>query len=216
MIVLMNSRIILFDLDHTLFNTPLFKSIIDEQMQIVLGLSGDEFVEFQQQYLNKLEYAHDFDPSEYAAFLAAGDEVREKQLSDVIFNNEQLYRESVFPNAREVLESLAQGYELGIFSQGAVEFQKTKLHHSGLVEYFNPDHIYIAAHKTTDEFLKIIPDDCIIIDDDPNVIAKLVGMKKCLPIWLNRYERDLDLKVDSIAKLSDLRNKLEELNSRTK
>lgn len=71
----------------------------------------------------------------------------------------------------------------------------------GIIDFFEPDLIFVSDNKTSESFLKTLPEKSIIIEDRIGVIEKLSDFK---PIWLNRNSNENDPKIPTIHSLSEL------------
>src|SRR3989344_1087272 len=64
-----------------------------------------------------------------------------------VFKETQLKKHSVYDEVHSVLENLSKVAELGIFSEGETEFQKTKLDKTDIKKYFKEQNLHISKSK---------------------------------------------------------------------
>jgi len=100
------------------------------------------------------------------------------------FHNESC-RQLVFDGVETVLKYLKdKDYEIGIFSEGVPEFQRTKLKNIQIDKYLNKDLIFITKHKRSDKYLDKLPRGCFVVDDNPDVINALTKNGSFKPIHI--------------------------------
>ncbi|MBW6441811.1 hypothetical protein K0B04_02800, partial [Patescibacteria group bacterium] len=159
-------------------------------------------------YVKKEQGFTDFIPQEYINFIS---ETFQKDSLDIskAFFDEKNFENVLFTDVMKALNSLSGIYDLGIFSESFKEFQLLKLHRTNVLNYFNPDLIFIYSRKLTQEALDSLPDNCFIIDDNPEVISGLIESGRFKPIWLNRKTQEEHEKCVTIFDLKNLKEILE-------
>lgn len=107
-----------------------------------------------------------------------------------LFKKSQLKEHSVYEEVREVLNKLLLLANLGIFSEGKIELQKTKLKKTDIEKYFKKELTHIVEKKE-EELKKILSkykDNMLFLVDDKLTI--LCRAFKLLPslktIWVKR------------------------------
>src|SRR3989344_1268237 len=107
-----------------------------------------------------------------------------------VFKETQLKEHSVYDEVHGVLKNLSRVAELGIFSEGETDFQKTKLNNTDIKKYFKEKHVHIALNKK-DQIRNILnkySDKQLVLVDDKLTI--LYELKRVLPsiftIWVKR------------------------------
>lgn len=107
-----------------------------------------------------------------------------------VFKETQLKKHSVYDEVHSVLENLSKVAELGIFSEGETDFQKTKLNKTDIKKYFKEKYVHIALNKK-DEIRNIMDKysnkQLFLVDDKLTILYEL---KRVLPsiftIWVKR------------------------------
>jgi len=106
------------------------------------------------------------------------------------FKNSQLTRYTVYVEVMSVLEKLSKIAELGIFSKGESEFQKTKLAKTGMEKFFKDKNIHIFIDKDVNliNVLGKYRDSGIFIVDDRLEIlySAKKHMEQVFTIWVKR------------------------------
>jgi len=96
----------------------------------------------------------------------------------------------LYEETEKVLEEVSKIATLGIFSEGELEFQKTKLIKTNIQKYFNEDHTHIVEKKdlNLELVLSKFKDEKLYFIDDKLQI--LFNAKKVMPsiftIWVKR------------------------------
>lgn len=115
------------------------------------------------------------------------------------FKESNLEKHSLYEEVRDVLQHVAKIADLGIFSEGKLDFQKTKLFNTDIHALFNKDLIHIVEKK--DEILEKVLEKykkrkLILVDDKLTV---LYLAKKHFPnvktIWVKRGKYALSQKL---------------------
>jgi len=195
--------VILFDIDNTLLDT---KVVVNQgfkpALQRRLKLEDHVFEDANQVYWQTLADSTDFNPQEYAQFLARRFSANSAELEKLLLSAEW-FEAAVFPDVHQVLTQLKTAHTLGIFSQGLVSYQQAKLQLSGLAGYFSPEHTYITRRKLDPVFLSMLPESTLI-DDRLAVIECLESQPRFTLIWLNPVQENTRKKRRQIQTLSEL------------
>ena len=107
-----------------------------------------------------------------------------------VFKETQLKKHSVYNEVHDILKKLSKISKLVIFSEGEIDFQKTKLDKTDIKRYFNEHNIHIFKNKTDGLQLvlrKYSHGQIFFVDDKLSI---LFDAKKMLPeiftIWVKR------------------------------
>lgn len=106
------------------------------------------------------------------------------------FKNTKLQTFSLYEEVIDVLNKLKETVYLGIFSEGNLDFQKTKLLKTKIHNNFTKKHIHIVANKeeTIKEVLEKYKKNVVFLVDDKLTVLYLA--KQLLPslitIWVKR------------------------------
>jgi|SRR3989344_6780768 len=106
------------------------------------------------------------------------------------FKKSYLTKHKIYEEVKDVLEKLSKIAILGIFSEGALEFQRKKLNQTGIENYFEKDHTHIVLNKLSEfeKILKKYEDRVTFFIDDK--LSILLDAKKIFPkliaIWVKR------------------------------
>ena len=135
-----------------------------------------------------------------------------------VFKETQLKKHSVYDEVQGVLRNLSEVAELGIFSEGETDFQKTKLNKTDIKKYFREKYVHISLNKK-DEIRNILNKysnkQLFLVDDKLTILYEL---KRVLPsiftIWVKRgiYAKNQkeisgfkpDAKVDNLREIISL------------
>lgn len=185
----MKRRIVLFDIDRTIFDTDRMSRIFDKEMLKILKTSNlVKFEKAKKTYKQMLQFDRDFRVEEYVRVISkAFDFTNQEKLTEVFFGSKfaHIYRDSVYPETYKILDELKVVYRLGIFSEGELKFQNHKFESMGLGKYFDRDLVFIVPAKDNKETLEKIPKGSIVVDDKRRICEFLAenGVKS---VWLNK------------------------------
>lgn len=106
------------------------------------------------------------------------------------FKESNLYNYQLYDEVLDVLAALKENTTLGIFSEGELDFQKTKLLKTDIIKHFLDEDIHIVQSKDEKiaEILRLYKDSTIfLVDDKLSVLyaAKNI-MKEIFTIWVKR------------------------------
>lgn len=183
-------RLILFDLDNTLFNPGSFRAYLFPKIAEIVGSKNKkETIRLcQKVYDQQVKVVGFFDPERFVdallSHLKKGDK---KTLLRIIFQEDMLSH-YLHKEAVEIVEKLKNCAEIGILSQGQERFQRAKL--ASIVHFFHPDHIHIPENKKEKmrDILTMYQEYKIIFVDD--MLPMLFEAKKIRPdiktVWIKR------------------------------
>ncbi len=126
------------------------------------------------------------------------------------FKKTKLRKHVLYKEVKEVLEKVSKFASLGIFSEGDLDFQKTKLLKTDIKNYFKEDFIHIMIKKD-DEMQKIIAkykDKMVfLVDDNLDILYKTKRLSPSIfTVWVKRgkyakYQKPIDgFKSDAVIK----------------
>ena len=222
---------LLFDLDRTLYD---FDNNNRKTLEDVFGKHGlkekgipsfDDFFEVYkpinynlwQQYKRKVITKEKLNLSRFSKTLEVFgvNHGLEKDISEDYVSLSPL-QTRLLPGAHEVLEYLQQSYQLHIITNGFEEVQYMKIRRCGLEKYFT--HIITSesagAQKPspkifdyTLEKIKAIPNECLIIGDDPESDIRGALQAGIDQVWIAQPGETSPIKPTyQIGNLDELRN----------
>lgn len=188
----MKNKIILFDIDHTLFNGQMYREKMFRGMAKRAQVADQEkFVEEADEIYFGMRKIGPFFPNEYTEMLVKrlALPVTPKDLEEVIWD-EEILRASLFEETVEVLQVLSKKKDvtLGIFSAGPSELQQAKI--KTIQEYFSKEYIHIFLKKD-EEVLEVVKkyknDELYLIDDLLDILYNAKRSdKNAYTIWIKR------------------------------
>lgn len=196
---------ILFDVDYTLIDTAKFKENFKRKITGLLDISFEDFLLAEQDYVKKDCGFTDFVPQDYIDFISDKFNFDKLMIAEAFFNDEN-FSNIVFPDVYPSLEILSKMYDLGIFSEGFKEFQLLKLRKTGLFDFFDENLIFIFRRKLTESNLKLLPQECFVVDDNIESILALGEFSRFKPVWINRKTDRADGKYFTIFNLENFEN----------
>ena len=199
------TRVILFDIDKTIFNTPFWlKELVNAALIARLGITVAEFETTSNQYHSTLEKYTDFNPAELLPHLGKTYGVSTAELSEIFYRRE-FFAQALYPDVMPMLTELKnQGHVLGIFSEGNEAYQRTKLRETGLDQFLNPEYVFICKRKEQPEVLEQLQSGWVIVDDNKKVITTLREKTATAPVWMNRYQQTDFTHISTITSLTEL------------
>lgn len=192
---------LLFDIDETLFNSKKFLDYVLISFSRILKIPHGKIVNTVRNYYDTLSDDTKFIPEDFVKFIAKSHNSPKNLLWENFWNDKDLYLKSIYPNTIKALRDSSDHFSLGTFSQGILDFQKHKLEMLGIINFFEPELIFVSDNKTSKDFLKNLPKNSFIVEDRVKVIEKLSDFK---PIWINRNSDEKDPRTPTIHSLSEL------------
>lgn len=188
-----NNKVILFDIDHTLFDMGKFRiKMFDEIIRKLKHKSIANLEErLQSIYFLYRQESGTFDPESFTKFLVEKLKVGvEPQVLEKAITRQHIFSGHLFEETEEVLDTLSKNKSLkiGIFSGGNINFQKSKI--KEIENCFHKEHIYVFTLKIK-ELIPVIErykDDKLYIVDDQLEILHLAKKsdKSIIAIWVKR------------------------------
>lgn len=188
------AKIILFDIDYTLFNAKQYKDAFVETLYKTMNYPDKEkFLQLEEEaYQQSKNNAGFFDSETFLRILAEkiGQSVNIQALKQIVFD-EELMLNSLYTETIDVLETIAKDhqYTFGIFSAGEFTLQKLKI--TPLAHFFQDEHIHIFQFKKTqalnDVLKKYSHDEVYLIDDIREILYTAKQLRKdVFTIWIKR------------------------------
>lgn len=169
--------VVLFDIDHTLFDTVDFVSNLYEKKYNFLD--KEAYFKILEEIRVNLKEALSEKNSIKADIVTS--------LWDQAGLGENFYEETI-----DVLEKISKISTIGIFSRGDEKFQKEKI--KSILHFFNEDNIHITLdkYKKLPEIIKKHKNDKLVIVDDLLIVlytAKKLN-KDIYTVWIKRKISD--------------------------
>ncbi|MPM91500.1 hypothetical protein SDC9_138631 [bioreactor metagenome] len=203
--MIMNRRVILFDIDKTLLNPYLILKDLGNEIKNKFHKNVD-ILEVHAEYVKKLESSTDFDAKDFLIFLSKKTEISFDKLNKYFYNS-KLWESYVYEGTKELLDKIKFDFDLGIFSEGFDVSQNEKLEMSKLDIFFKKDLLFISRRKLNNDFLKTLPKKAIVVDDKKEVMETLKQLRPDLElIWINRTNDEKMENVKIIKSLKELEN----------
>lgn len=194
--------LLLFDIDGTVFNTEKFGSFVRTEFLKILTISKEELSRAIADYFAALETTTDFSPRDITIHIGQRYSMDPILLDKVFWENDKIYKDSLYPEVVSVLKKLSEIHTLGIFSQGNEEFQTRKLRAAGIMDIFNKGYIFIYARKLLDEAISNLPRNAAVIDNKHDVVVELSKSRDT--IWINRKSDESDPHIKTIHALTEI------------
>lgn len=187
------NKVVLLDIDHTIFNTELYRKKLYENLGMALGLMNEDYFKIlNDKYLEtKKEFGY-FKLDEFLKkiYLLSKRDTSIKMLQS-IFEDKNLIDTSLFQDVKKVLMQLkSMNIQIGIFSTGELTFQTAKIEE--IKKYLKRNHIYIVSDK-----FKIIKATLngynhyktYLVDDYPQVLESAkIHNKNVFTVFMKRKE----------------------------
>ncbi|MBI4079224.1 MAG: HAD family hydrolase [Candidatus Levybacteria bacterium] len=183
-------RLILFDLDNTLFDPASFRAqIFSKFAEIIDKEKKAEIVAFcQHLYDEQIKAFGVFNPERFIHSLTAKlHKGKIETLLAVVFAQDTL-KDHFHSDSVETIKKLKNKAIIGILSQGEEKLQRAKL--ASIIHHFHPSHIHIPENKKKEmrEILQRYEEYKIIFVDD--MLPMLFEAKKNRPgiktVWIKR------------------------------
>jgi len=185
----MKNKVVLFDIDYTLFNVGAYKENIFLQLQKYFPDVND-FLAIARDTYTEIRKDGWFDVTRYTnQLLTHVASIVDKKVLEDIWSEPMLLSDSIYPEAMDVLKDLTQqGVTLGIFSSGVVAFQKSKI---AILSHFFQEtniHIYGLKDQNLSEVLQMYKNETIILIDDFIPVIEKAKQEKgdLIAIWIKR------------------------------
>lgn len=196
-------KIILFDIDYTLFNTDLFRDLTYPQLRNILEQEDTpQYHAVIKEVERSLIKEGGYEPVAFATLLSEVLKIPAKRNEiEQLFYSKELYEQCLYPDVTFVIQQLSKSedVQLGIVSKGEQTFQKRKI--EALRLYFIEKNIFISEDKNS-EIQKMKDayrnNQAIIIDDSQVFLHEVQETwDQAYTVLMereNRYERRVDVK----------------------
>ena len=188
-------KIILFDIDHTLFDAGLYRKLMFDIVADVVAFENREklLATLEDVYFSHREktggyFDIEFMLEELGRELAI--EVDSAAILDAILADEESFQKSLFTETIDVMETIAKDKEIriGVFSSGREEHQLKKLETFAHIFHKEHMHIFMFKDKEIAHVMETYRDDVVYLVDD--VLKILYNAKKhhqnLITIWMKR------------------------------
>lgn len=183
-------KIVLFDIDYTLFNTLLFRRNLYQSLVQISKKSVGEIKKMERSIAlevnKKFGYLHF---SSYVEKLAQnlGEEKKGQEILSACMDK-NLFDKSIYTETKGVIQELSKKSLIGVFSKGDTLFQLGKI--SAIQDYFHKKHIHIMTnkHKGISTILSKYANYRVYLVDDALDILYLAKKKypNIVVIWVKR------------------------------
>lgn len=185
-------KIVLFDIDYTLFDVGYFYTELSKKLAQVLNIKESDVKKMLLKTAEEiiLKEGH-LNVEKFIKKIAAvsGKKEYENEIKKILFKS-SFFKKGFYNEVEKSLKLITKIAKIGIFSKGDKKFQLAKIDQSGFKNYFDKNYIYIKYNKL--KFLpflkkKHVQDKVYLIDDKPGVIDEVKGfMPNIITIWLKR------------------------------
>lgn len=190
----MRNKVVLFDIDYTLFNAKLYRQKFIAELAKEFKGDKDLFVtDAEKAYQDARKESTNFQPDVFLDKLYERVKKQfDKEELELILTDTSIITASIYPDVLPTLEKLSQQEDitLGIFSAGQHGIQRPKI--ISLEKFFEHKHVHIyEMHKieTLPDLLAHYAEDIslYIVDDIPNVLAEAKKLRSSTKaIWIDR------------------------------
>ncbi|HUQ84738.1 MAG TPA: HAD hydrolase-like protein [Candidatus Limnocylindrales bacterium] len=185
------NKIILFDIDNTIFNTVLYREKLFNNLATQLDFDSKIFSQIaKEEYALLRKKAHYLDPDSFLnSIIARSEKATNLEELQSVFWDKKLYESCVYPDVKKTFSYLIEtDIQIGIFSTGHSTHQNTKI--ESLKEYLSDNHIYISPNKIKiikDTFTVYLNKKTYIIDDFPDILHEVKKHHiNVFTIWIKR------------------------------
>jgi len=185
-----SGKVVLFDIDYTLFDTSRFRDKLYEELSSLPGISGATVEEIgTRAYQNVRKELGYFNPEEFIQELSKGLNgiVSAEDIKRSIWS-EGKFKECLYDETIPVLIALEKVATIGIFSKGHDLFQRSKLNQ--IAHFFDEQHIHIAVNKDI-MFEKVLKkyqgEKLFLVDDALDILHKAKNLREdIVTVWVKR------------------------------
>ncbi len=188
----MNKRIVLFDIDHTIFNTSAYAANIGKILSSFVEGDAREFeVGARVTWTQIHKQFGYFSPGVYISLLF--DEFSftrsEEELQKAIVD-EKMLASCLYPEVKEAFITFSKHHEIeiGVFSSGDLEFQRQKV--KAISRFLHPSHMHIFVKKTEELdsiFRQYDRANIYVVDDLLKVLHQVkIHDKSIQTVWMKR------------------------------
>lgn len=191
-------KIILFDIDYTLFDTDKFRDLTYAKLMDLLQQEDTPEYHNKVKEVETLLIANaEYEPLAFTKILAKALAIQPESIEiENLFYDKSLYDICLYPEAKEVLQIIKDkaNFIMGIISKGELSFQKRKI--APVEQFFLKEDIIISNNKfdELDKLLEKYGSQKILVIDDSAPFLDTVHQASsnfitCLMEKENRYEK---------------------------
>lgn len=184
----MQDKIVLFDIDYTLFDVGKYKKLVFSKLQDLLPEKVEIFNLAQISY-EKVREQGIFTPTVFTGIFLKNISVDiDRDILTRVWTDPEILSQCIYEETFSVLENLKKQVLIGIFSSGHEPLQRAKIATiSHLLEDRNI-HIYPIKENKLEEVISEYKDKKIyLIDDFLEILQKAKGLNKnIISIWIKR------------------------------
>ncbi len=170
----MHSKLILFDIDYTLFDAQKYRVLRNQNISKHFNLDLEQVKIAGDDYAESIGHRLNFTASGHADYLGERFGIHGTEILNFVFSEPSHFKEALYPDVIPAFKDLKQrGLILGIFSEGHIENQQNKLKHTGVLEFLDSSQIYLFERKMRPENLAQIPKEALIVDDNQEIVSEL-------------------------------------------
>jgi FMN phosphatase YigB (HAD superfamily) len=191
----MKKPVILFDIDHTLFDTDKLRKKTNKAILKILKIKNNKIDLFILAENKAVRQDKVFKPSTFSEMVAKHFK-KEKKTKEItkVFADKSIFKTCLYPNTVRILKKLSRQFRLGIFSKGYEPFQLFKTEASKeLFALLDKNLIFIYRNKKKylPNILKRFKDNrLIIVDDSQETIKSFLKLNpKMIAVWVKRSKK---------------------------
>lgn len=215
----MQNKVVIFDVDHTLFNTDKYlEQIFISLTEVFPNKTQEEIMIIGKEAYKNLRAVDVFSPNKYANMLRdyLHKNINTEKVVKLI-EDPALLASCIYPDVRSTLEKLAkENITLAIFSTGDKDLQLRKVRSIGPYFQENDIHIYLLKDIEVPTLVSQYKNsNMYVIDDHVRVLAQFAKQEiPSVKIWIDRpsvehFSKDNDLvtpdyRITTIAEIVDI------------
>jgi len=170
------NKIILFDIDYTLFDTDAYRRILYPKLAGELGIGEDDLRIFRREFEPEMKekFGHFVPSFFFQKIISLANRPTNIEKLEKIFWDKKMYLAVLDPKSKEIIEKLQNNnVTIGLFSTGDKEHQLAKI--ESLLVYLPEENHHIFSNKIEligDIIQKYKDFKVYLVDDLPEVLAK--------------------------------------------
>lgn len=184
------NKIVLFDIDYTLFNTAIFREKLYAAISKALNINVDELKSVQQEVMDAVVKENGyFNPEKFSIALAK--KLNRESDYEIIKNallKTDNFENNYYNETLNILKKLSADLTVGIFSKGFTDFQNEKI--KGVQHLLDENHIYITLNKqiALPDLIEKYKDNILyLVDDALDVLYTAWKLNQSIiTIWVKR------------------------------
>lgn len=183
-------KVVLFDIDYTLFDTERLRKNLYERLADVLGLTKEEIEEIGQRIYEEITSPTGYFNPEYFVKEMAKRVNREEKKRDIeqTIWDKRNFEGNFYKETEKVLKALSGFCKVGIFSKGYDRFQRAKL--TAIAHFLEKEHVHITVSKHSmlpGLLMRYKKSKLYLVDDAIDVLAAAKKLNDhVFVIWVKR------------------------------